>query len=46
MRRGGSDARVAEAAKNAKLVIRWWCTEEKVVGNKVAASTAGAKVKK
>ena len=31
MRRSGSDARVAQAAENAKPFIRGGCTEEKVV---------------
>ena len=44
MRRGSGDARVAETAENAKLIIRGWCTEEKVVRCKVSASTAGADV--
>ena len=39
MRRSGSDARVAQAAENAKPFIRGGCTEEKVVRCKVPAST-------
>ena len=39
MRRSGSDARVAQAAENAKPFIRGRCTEEKVVRCKVPAST-------
>ena len=40
MRRSGSDARVAQAAEDAKPFIRGRCTEEKVVSRKVPASTA------
>ena len=40
MRRSGSDARVAQAAEDAKPFIRGRCTEEKVVRCKVPASTA------
>jgi hypothetical protein len=40
MRRSGGDARVAEIAEDAKLIIRGRCTEEKVMRCKVPASTA------
>ena len=39
MRRSGGDARVAQAAEDAKPFIRGRCTEEKVVRCKVPAST-------
>ena len=39
MRRSASDARIAQAAENAKPFIRGGCTEEKVVRCKVPAST-------
>ena len=39
MRRSSSDARVAQAAEDAKPIIRGWCTEEKVMRCKVPAST-------
>ena len=38
MWRSGGDARIAETGENAKLIIRGWCTEEKVMGCKVPAS--------
>ena len=38
MRRSSGDARVAKAAEDAKLIIRRWCTEEKVMRCKVPAS--------
>lgn len=40
MRRSGGDARVAQAAEDAKPFIRGGCTEKKVVRCKVPASTA------
>ena len=39
MRRSSGDARIAQAAENAKPFIRGGCTEEKVVRCKVPAST-------
>ena len=39
MRRSSGDARVAKAAKDAKLIIRGGCTEEKMMRCKVPAST-------
>ena len=44
MRRSGSDARVAQAAENAKPFIRGGCTEEKMMRCKVPASTTWADV--
>ena len=44
MRRSSGDARVAKAAEDAKLIIRGWCTEEKVMGCKVPASATWADV--
>ena len=44
MRHSGSDARVAQAAEDAKPFIRGRCTEEKVVRSKVPASTTWADV--
>jgi hypothetical protein len=38
MRRSGGDARVAETAKDAKLIIKGRCTEEEVMRCKVPAS--------
>ena len=46
MRRGSGDARVAETAEDAKLIIRGWCTEEKMVRGKIATSATRANVKK
>jgi hypothetical protein len=46
MRRGSGDARIAEAAEDEKLVIRRWCTKEKMMGSKIATSATRANVKK
>ena len=44
MMRSGGDARVAETAKDAKLIIRGRCTEKEVMRCKVLASAIGSDV--
>ena len=44
MRRSSGDARVAKAAEDAKLIIRGWCTKEKVMRCKVPASATRTNV--
>ena len=39
MRRSGGDARIAETAEDAKLIIRGRCSKEEVMRCKVPAST-------
>jgi hypothetical protein len=46
MRRGSGDARIAETAEDAKLIIRRWCTEENMMRSKVATGATRANVKK
>ena len=44
MRGGGRNARVAKAAKDAKAIIGWRCTEEKVVRSVVPMGTTRADI--
>jgi hypothetical protein len=46
MRRSSGDARIAETAEDAKLVIRRQCTEEEMMRSEVAAGATWADIKK
>jgi hypothetical protein len=43
---GGSGVRVTQAAKNAKVLIIWWGTEQKLVRGEVLARFARANIEK